>query len=342
MRPNTLVLGFYDDCTPHDHLQGHILLSTGHSFDTVCPTKVPGEQRSPFFPSLRGAEDPKDLQEEEYVSVIADAVKMGKNVTLARCFDQFNRDRVLGSGRKIRGVAGPFIDVWPMNLLQPDSHSYVGICSLFLLQLACVLHDSRAWNQARLRLFLCMEAGYSLQEKEEAKLQGMLRDLRISAQVQMVAWDEVVALHWQRQRERAEQNEEDEREKTVTRHIPIMPLNLQMSTSVPSMIWFAVMVSLSQLCVSCICHTPQLIEAVTVPTCIRWTCWVETLVRHCSFTESLLWLRLTSRILLTLCHRLAESSIVHGRGCACCLPIYWHVSRQPQYYNRWKHCKSQF
>ncbi|XP_006786548.1 solute carrier family 12 member 9-like [Neolamprologus brichardi] len=212
MRPNTLVLGFYDDCTPHDHLQGHILLSTGHSFDTVCPTKVPGEQRSPFFPSLRGAEDPKDLQEEEYVSVIADAVKMGKNVTLARCFDQFNRDRVLGSGRKIRGVPGPFIDVWPMNLLQPDSHGYVGICSLFLLQLACVLHDSRAWNQARLRLFLCMEAGYSLQEKEEAKLQGMLRDLRISAQVQMVAWDEVVALHWQRQRERAEQNEEDERE----------------------------------------------------------------------------------------------------------------------------------
>lgn len=212
MRPNTLVLGFYDDCTPHDHLQGHILLSTGHSFDTVCPTKVPGEQRSPFFPSLRGAEDPKDLQEEEYVSVIADAVKMGKNVTLARCFDQFNRDRVLRSGRKIRGVAGPFIDVWPMNLLQPDSHSYVGICSLFLLQLACVLHDSRAWNQARLRLFLCMEAGYSLQEKEEAKLQGMLRDLRISARVQMVAWDEVVALHWQRQRERAEQNEEDERE----------------------------------------------------------------------------------------------------------------------------------
>ncbi|XP_063318642.1 solute carrier family 12 member 9-like [Pelmatolapia mariae] len=212
MRPNTLVLGFYDDCTPQDHLQGHILLSTGHSFDTVSSTKVPGEQRSPFFPSLRGAEDPKDLQEEEYVSVIADAVKMGKNVTLARCFDQFNRDRVLGSGRKIRGVAGPFIDVWPMNLLQPDSHGYVGICSLFLLQLACVLHDSRAWNQARLRLFLCMEAGYSLQEKEEAKLQGMLRDLRISAQVQMVAWDEVVALHWQRQRERAEQNEEDERE----------------------------------------------------------------------------------------------------------------------------------
>ncbi|XP_030608205.1 solute carrier family 12 member 9-like isoform X2 [Archocentrus centrarchus] len=225
MRPNTLVLGFYDDCTPQDHLQGHILLSTGHSFDTVGSTKDPGEQRSPFFPSLRGAEEPKDLQEDEYVSVITDTVKMGKNVTLARYFDQFNRDQVLGSGRKTRGVTGPFIDVWPMNLLQPDSHGYVGICSLFLLQLACVLHDSRAWNQAKLRLFLCMEAGYSLQEKEEAKLQGMLRDLRISAQVQMVAWDQVVALHWQRQREwvgenlsESEPSTEDEKEHCIQKY----------------------------------------------------------------------------------------------------------------------------
>lgn len=225
MRPNTLVLGFYDDCTPQDHLQGHILLSTGHSFDTVCTTKDPAEQRSPFFPSLRGAEEPKDLEEDEYVSMITDTVKMGKNVTLARYFDQFNREQVLGSGRKIRGVTGPFIDVWPMNLLQPDSHGYVGICSLFLLQLACVLHDSRAWKQAKLRLFLCVEAGYSLQEKEEAKLQGMLRDLRISAQVQMVAWDQVVALHWQRQREwvgvnlaESEHSEEDEKDHWVQKY----------------------------------------------------------------------------------------------------------------------------
>uniref|UniRef100_A0A8C4DFE0 Solute carrier family 12 member 9 n=1 Tax=Dicentrarchus labrax TaxID=13489 RepID=A0A8C4DFE0_DICLA len=183
MRPNTLVLGFYDDCTPQDHLQD------------------PREQRSPFFPNVRGAEEPKDLQEEEYVSVIADAVKMGKNVTLARYFDQFNRDEVLGSGKKIgshRRMSGPFVDVWPLNLLRPDRRGYVDICSLFLLQLASVLQESRAWSQARLRLFLCVEAGCSLKEEEETKLRVMLKELRISAQVQMVAWDQVVALHWQR------------------------------------------------------------------------------------------------------------------------------------------------
>nr|XP_019957517.1 PREDICTED: solute carrier family 12 member 9-like [Paralichthys olivaceus] len=209
MRPNTIILGFYDDCTPQDNLQGKIILSTGYGLDTVCLTKDPREQRSPFFPSVRGVEQTKDFQEEEYVSVIADAVKMGKNVTLARYFDQFNREEVLGSGRKIAGhqsMMGPFVDVWPLNLLQPDSHGYVDICSLFLLQLACVLQETRAWNQARLRLFLCVEAGCSLQVEEETKLRVMLKKLRISAQVQMVAWDEVVALHWQRQGEREKGN----------------------------------------------------------------------------------------------------------------------------------------
>ncbi|KAM7400629.1 hypothetical protein PAMA_005023 [Pampus argenteus] len=212
MRPNTLVLGFYDDCTPQDHLQGKILPSTGHGLDTVSSTTDLSEQRSPFFPNVRSAEEAKDLQEEEYVSVIADAVKMGKNVTLARYFNQFNREEVLGSGRKIvahRSMTGPFVDVWPLNLLRPDSRGYVDICSLFLLQLACVLHETRAWNQARLRLFLCVESGCSLQEEEQTKLRKMLKDLRITAQVQMVAWDQVVALHWQR-RGREERSAQDE------------------------------------------------------------------------------------------------------------------------------------
>uniref|UniRef100_UPI003AAB9F2D solute carrier family 12 member 9-like n=1 Tax=Centroberyx gerrardi TaxID=166262 RepID=UPI003AAB9F2D len=211
MRPNTLVLGFYDDCTPEDNLQGKIHLSTGHGLDAVSPTKNPREQRPPFFPPLRGVEETKDLQEEEYVSVIADTVKMGKNVALARYFNQFNREEIFGSGRKVgchRGRMGPFVDVWPLNLLRPDSCGYVDTCSLFLLQLACVLHESRAWSQTRLRLFLCVEAGWSLQEEEEAKLRVMLKELRISAQVQTVAWDQVVALHWQRRGERGAGNRE--------------------------------------------------------------------------------------------------------------------------------------
>ncbi|XP_037314532.2 solute carrier family 12 member 9-like [Pungitius pungitius] len=206
MRPNTLVLGFYDDCTPQDELKGQILLSAGHDLDAASPNTAPREPWSPFFPYVRCAEELKDLPDHEYVSVIADAVKMGKNVILARYFNQFNRVEVLEPGIKIgryRGMNGPFVDVWPLNLLQPDSLGYVDTCSLFLLQLACVLKESRAWSQARLRLFLCVESDRSLKGKEEEakKLGVMLKELRISAQVQMVEWDQVVALHWQRRRE---------------------------------------------------------------------------------------------------------------------------------------------
>ncbi|XP_012734416.2 solute carrier family 12 member 9 [Fundulus heteroclitus] len=184
MRPNTLVLGFYDDCTPED----------GLGSDGSCPNADSGQQ-SIFFPRVRRPDEPKYLQEGEYVSIIADAVKMGKNVALARYLNQFNREEVLG----LQSSVGPFVDLWPLNLLHPNSHGYVNICSLFLLQLACVLQESRAWNRARLRLFLCVEAGCTLPEDEEEKLQKMLKELRISAQVQTVVWDQVVAMHWQRQ-----------------------------------------------------------------------------------------------------------------------------------------------
>ncbi|XP_054612475.1 solute carrier family 12 member 9-like isoform X2 [Dunckerocampus dactyliophorus] len=219
MRPNTLVLGFYDNCPPQDHLKGKMSLPTGRGLDTVCPNKDLGEQQPPFFPQVRNADGPKDLAEEEYVSVITDAVKMGKNVTLARYFSQFHRENVLSSTRKTvphQGMAGPFVDVWPLNMLRPNSRSYVDICSLFLLQLACVLHESRAWSQARLRLFLCVEEGVSLQDEEEAKLRMMLKELRISAQVQMVAWDQVVALHWLRQRREGEEVEDEKGDWTET------------------------------------------------------------------------------------------------------------------------------
>ncbi|KAJ8274215.1 hypothetical protein COCON_G00088400 [Conger conger] len=196
MKPNTLVLGFYDDCSPQDNLQDNPLLAGG-STDTLHQPKDPEERLSSFhFPALRGREGGRALGPREYVSVIADAMKMLKNVALARYFGRFDRGEALGR----RGGAGLFVDVWPVNLLRPDSCSYVDTCSLFLLQLACVLNMVRAWRGARLRLFLCVEEGRSL-PGSEGKLQQLLRDLRIQAEIHTVAWDQVVALHWQRRGE---------------------------------------------------------------------------------------------------------------------------------------------
>lgn len=201
MRPNTLVLGFYDDCTPKDKLTDHNLA------DATVPTQDPEDERPPYhFPALRASiegngENGKVMGPQEYVAVIADAMKMLKNVALARYFHQFDRASTISSSP---GKGALYVDVWPVNLLRPDSSSYVDTCSLFLLQLACVLNMVRAWRHARLRLFLCVEEGRSLRGSE-AKLGQLLKELRIKANVYTVPWDQQVALHWQRQGEAGKQ-----------------------------------------------------------------------------------------------------------------------------------------
>ncbi|XP_053535176.1 solute carrier family 12 member 9 [Ictalurus punctatus] len=192
MRPNTLVLGFYDDIPPKDRLQDRSF----HSSRSLENPVFPDEPEDPVFhfPPLRGSMDGawqgKVIGPQEYVSVIADAVKMLKNVALARYFCQFDHTRARQNA--------VFVDVWPVNLLRPDSCSYVDTCSLFLLQLACILNMTRAWRKARLRLFLCVETGRSLKEAER-KLGQLLKELRMKADIFTVPWDAQVALHWQRQ-----------------------------------------------------------------------------------------------------------------------------------------------
>ncbi|KAK5606533.1 hypothetical protein CRENBAI_019488 [Crenichthys baileyi] len=204
MRPNTLVLGFYDDCLPKDKLIESSLSAT-ESTDPFNPSRDFEQPALYRFAYLRGSSDRRDYGEfgdakvlgpQEYVSIISDAVKMLKNVVLARYFNDFDRAQVLLPSSLAKRVV--YVDVWPVNLLRPDSCSYVDTCSLFLLQLACILNMVKAWRKATLRLFLCVEEGRSV-KGSQAKLGQLLKDLRIKAEVHPVPWDQVVALHWQRQ-----------------------------------------------------------------------------------------------------------------------------------------------
>ncbi|XP_005938373.1 solute carrier family 12 member 9 [Haplochromis burtoni] len=206
MRPNTLVLGFYDDCLPKDKLIDPSMSST-QSRDPSGPSHEPEQPPLFHFVSLRGSSnrldygefgDGKVLGSQEYVAIIADAMKMLKNVVLARYFNNFDRAQVLSPPSCTPGKRAVYVDVWPVNLLRPDSCSYVDTCSLFLLQLACILNMVRDWRKATLRLFLCVEEGRSVRGPEE-KLSQLLKELRIKAQIHPVPWDQQVALHWQRQ-----------------------------------------------------------------------------------------------------------------------------------------------
>ncbi|KAF3840709.1 hypothetical protein F7725_006571 [Dissostichus mawsoni] len=147
------------------------------------------------FPPVRHVESPRWLSPEEYVGIISDAIKMNKNVCVGRYFFQLEGEdkdsKVDGSERTI--------DVWPLNLLQPGSRDYEDVCSLFLLQMACVLNMSNKWRHARMRIFLNVETESSDQGwvVNEETFRELLKKLRIRASIKIVPWDSVVQHHLQ-------------------------------------------------------------------------------------------------------------------------------------------------
>ncbi|KAM4693451.1 solute carrier family 12 member 9-like [Discoglossus pictus] len=180
MRPNTVILGFYSRSAPDE-----LLINEEESANDSTTSFI--------FSSAGKKPSPSNFSPWEYVAIISDSIKMSKNVVLARYFYEFDRSCISTSRGK-----DTYIDVWPLNLLRPDSTAYVDTCSLFLLQMACVLNMVRSWKKVKMRLFLCVETDSGLRG-QEVKLKQLLKDLRIKASIQIVPWDSVVALHWHKQ-----------------------------------------------------------------------------------------------------------------------------------------------
>uniref|UniRef100_A0A3B4UBF1 Solute carrier family 12 member 9 n=1 Tax=Seriola dumerili TaxID=41447 RepID=A0A3B4UBF1_SERDU len=202
MKPNTLILGFYDSCTPEDFfLQDTAFCdsSIGQSNEGEYNFGVDLPSLQAHFPPVRHVESPRWLSPEEYVGIISDAIKMNKNVCLGRYFFQLEGE---GKDSKVDGSERT-IDVWPLNLLQPGSRDYEDVCSLFLLQMACVLNMSSKWRHARMRIFLNVETESSDQGwvVNEETFRELLRKLRIRAAIKIVPWDSVVQHHAQPDRE---------------------------------------------------------------------------------------------------------------------------------------------
>ncbi|XP_071391006.1 solute carrier family 12 member 9 [Centroberyx affinis] len=196
MKPNMLVLGFYDSCTPEDFfLQDTAFCdsSVGNGSDGEYNFGIDLPSLQAHFPPVRHMESPRWLSPEEYVGIISDAIKMNKNVCLGRYFFQLEGE---GKDSKVDGSERT-IDVWPLNLLQPGSRDDVDVCGLFLLQMACVLNMSNRWRRARMRIFLNVETESSDQGwvVNEETFRELLRKLRIRASIKIVPWDSAVQLH---------------------------------------------------------------------------------------------------------------------------------------------------
>ncbi|XP_030384423.1 solute carrier family 12 member 9 [Scaptodrosophila lebanonensis] len=176
MKPNTIILGFYDSEAPKDFFQN------GSS-----PYKTDGFNNGDIqsFPIRRDGE-PKNFDVMEYVEILCDTLRMKKNLCLCRNFQRLDKNFITIS-KHVK-----YIDVWPINVFNPTSEDTFDIVSLFMMQLAVIMLAK--WKHLRVRIFLCAtndERTVSTFDTQtphmeifsKMKLEQSLKELRITADI---------------------------------------------------------------------------------------------------------------------------------------------------------------
>ncbi|CAB3369964.1 Hypothetical predicted protein [Cloeon dipterum] len=188
MKPNTIVLGFYDSSQPRD-----FLASADSSYQSEAFRNI-ASHGAPLF-NLRGSEDNRMISPSEYVGIICDTLKLQKNVALCRHFHSLDKSSLASSAYR-------YIDVWPINFFNPSEVDPFDASSLFMLQLACIINMTPSWKKLKLRVMMCsprdsMASGSQVEEVQiepdlnqmERKMQYQLQQLRITAQLHKVSWE---------------------------------------------------------------------------------------------------------------------------------------------------------
>ena len=187
MKPNTIIMGYYDNANQQDTLSKRKVTTPRRiRFYTSSPVE---EDDTIFdqFPQLRTSESERQMTNLEYLQIVADAVKMRKNVCLCRHFHNLDKDMILKSKKP------KYIDVWPVNFFNPESSNYFDNTCLFMLQLACILTMVPKWKKStKLRIFLCVDTRHADSGRKQKKLQQLLTQLRILGEIKAVPWDHLV------------------------------------------------------------------------------------------------------------------------------------------------------
>nr|XP_033330833.1 solute carrier family 12 member 9 [Megalopta genalis] len=184
MKPNTIVLGFYDEETQMDFF-------TNSQYATDIFENVSTFPNSTVFP-LRQSNAEKNLDPVQYVGMCSDVLKMKKNLCLCRNFHTLNKSHIA------KNFNLKYIDVWPVNFFQPTDQDPFDTTSLFMLQLACIINMVPVWKNLHLRVFHCeisdSDTSLNISDSQNAiseyprvsnehRIRKLLNMLRISASI---------------------------------------------------------------------------------------------------------------------------------------------------------------
>ncbi|XP_053693101.1 solute carrier family 12 member 9 [Sabethes cyaneus] len=182
MKPNTIILGFYDEELSKDFFE--------HENSPYKTSEFDGDGKK-LFPYRHNGEQ-KQLLATDYVQIIDDVLRMKKNICLCRHFHKLDKQLIARSNH-IR-----YIDVWPVNLFEPKNEDPFDVVSLFMMQLSCIINMLPVWKKLELRVFLCESEtpsesstfqlnSTSMERPAEYRLGQQLKSLRISASIHQIS-----------------------------------------------------------------------------------------------------------------------------------------------------------
>ncbi|KXJ70879.1 hypothetical protein RP20_CCG022232 [Aedes albopictus] len=181
MKPNTIILGFYDEEQSKDFFEHENSPYKTAEFD---------DNGIKLFPFRRSGEQ-KPLLATDYVQIIDDVLRMKKNICLCRHFHRLDKQMIARSNH-IR-----YIDVWPVNIFEPKNEDPFDVVSQFMMQLACIINMLPVWKRLELRVFLCESESQPepssfqmnsapFERPAEHRLSMLLKSLRISASIHQI------------------------------------------------------------------------------------------------------------------------------------------------------------
>lgn len=180
MKPNTIILGFYDEEMSKDFFE--------HENSPYKTSEFDGNDIK-LFPYRRSGEQ-KVLLTTDYVRIIDDVLRMKKNICLCRHFHRLDKQMIAKSNH-IR-----YIDVWPVNIFEPKNDDPFDVVSHFMMQLACIINMLPVWKKLELRVFLCesdtrteqgnFQMSAPFERPADHRLSQLLKSLRISASIHQI------------------------------------------------------------------------------------------------------------------------------------------------------------